>query len=605
MAKYLLIILFSFLNSISIAQKNNSIDEKINKISIHNFNEKDEILIKHLDTQVSKFNKAQKNNYDFIKIKQLYYSSNYNEALKKIDEIINRFQRGNEINKSEDAKVYKGLINYKLGNAEEALEIFLKIKTKNLTETSFYYVNLGGLYYHFNNVQKTLEFANLAEKEALKNKNNETLIKVYNLIAATYNFSNDSVKAIEYAKKALQIAKENNDNLAVVLCSNNLSIYLNGTKNYQESLKYLSEAKPYINKIQNTFLKNRHKFFYANTLFKMGEINESEKINDSLLSQNSIVVNDDNLASSLLLKADINKYKKKYKDAIYFYNEGILKANKTNKITTESSGYKSLSETYEEFDDSKNALFYYKKHVAIENKIDSLELSKELKNMEIKNAISSYEQKLKLKNQEIELLNLKSTKSKFQLFGLICLVFGAVIFVIRQRKINSITKKNALYVKQISELREQTLENKVSFTSNQIVEFAIQIEDQNKLLYEFKNKLSSLLKNLKKTENTEEVKNLLFDVNTALEHNNEKIKLNTQISNATDDFLFNIKEKFPDLNEKEIQIITYLRLNYKTKQIASLLAINNQSVNNYRASIRKKMNVPKEQNLNQFLIELI
>ena len=83
MAKYLLIILFSFLNSISIAQKNNSIDEKINKISIHNFNEKDEILIKHLDTQVSKFNKAQKNNYDFIKIKQLYYSSNYNEALKK------------------------------------------------------------------------------------------------------------------------------------------------------------------------------------------------------------------------------------------------------------------------------------------------------------------------------------------------------------------------------------------------------------------------------------------------------------------------------------------------------------------------------------------
>lgn len=605
MIKHITLTILLLITSIGIAQNSNPIDEKITKISIHNFNDKDETLIKYLDRQTSNFNIIQKNNYEFIKVKQLYYSSKYEEALKKIDTVITNFEKQSDLNKIEEAKIYKGLINYKLGDAEKALDIFLKINTTKLSETSFFYINLSGLYLHFNDVKKTLKYADLAEKEAIKNQNKETLLKVYNLIAATYNFSNEDEKAIEYAKKAIKIAKENDDNLTIVLCSNNISIYLNQIKNYNESLKYLSEAKPYINKINNTFLINRYKFFYANTLFKLGKIKEAEEINDLLLNNQNSVSNDDNYTYSLMLKGDISKSRKKYNEAIYFYKEASDKANKQNKTTTESSGYKNLSEAYEEIDDSKNALFYYKKHVAVENKIDSLELSKELKNMEIKNAIASFEQKIQLKNQEIELLNLKSIQSKFQLFGLICLVFASGFFVIRQRKINSITKKNALYVKQISELREQTLENKVSFTSNQITEFAIQIEDQNKLLNEFKIKLSKLLKNLKKTENTDEVKNLLFDVNTALEHNNEKIKLNTQISKATDDFLFNIKEKFPNLNEKEIQIITYLRLNYKTKQIASLLAINNQSVNNYRASIRKKMNVPKETNLNQFLIDLV
>jgi len=68
--------------------------------------------------------------------------------------------------------------------------------------------------------------------------------------------------------------------------------------------------------------------------------------------------------------------------------------------------------------------------------------------------------------------------------------------------------------------------------------------------------------------------------------------------------LFNLNSKYPDLNEKEIQIISYLRLNYKSKQIAELLNINPQTVNNYRASIRSKFNLKKHEKLNEFLKNL-
>ena len=62
-----------------------------------------------------------------------------------------------------------------------------------------------------------------------------------------------------------------------------------------------------------------------------------------------------------------------------------------------------------------------------------------------------------------------------------------------------------------------------------------------------------------------------------------------------------LKDLYPDLKAKEVKVCTLIRLNYNTKQIAEQIGISEHSIHNYRYSIRKKLNLNKEEKLDEFL----
>ncbi|WP_162523838.1 tetratricopeptide repeat protein [Flavobacterium sp. LMO8] len=539
--------------------------------------------------------------FEFFKLKNYYYSSEYEAALRHIDIVNNLFIKSDLNNRLNEVSIFESLINFKIGKREEALQILLKIDEKKLNDKSFYWANLGAIYYHFNDINKSLFYARKAEKEAKNKSNKKSLLTSYNLIAVNYSYNNDYNNAIKYTKNALEIATEIEDHLSEILCLNNLGTYYSDLKDFKQAQKYLLKAQPLIKNSKNKFINERNKHLLADTYFNLGNLNKAITLNNEVITNSEDSKNKDGVASAYLLRGAIFEKQGKFEEAKKNYLKAREIANEVNRTALESSAYFKLSNLHNKSNDYKTSLEYYKKHVSVEKKIDSLKLNEELKLLEIKNNISKYEQELQLKNQEIELLNLKNIKSYFQIGTLTAIAIGLLFFGYRQRKLNTIQKKNAAFENEINLLKQKSLENKVDFSGNQIVEFAIQIQDQNKILFNLKTKLSALLKNLKKTENTDEIKNLLFDINTSIEHNNEKIKLNTEIDNATNEFLFKLKNKFPALNQKEIQIVTYLKLNYKTKEIGSLLSVNDQTINNYRASIRKKLNISKEENISNFL----
>ena len=76
-------------------------------------------------------------------------------------------------------------------SSEEALQILLKTDYKKLKDKSFYYVNLGALYYHFNEIKKSIFYARKAVSEAKFNSNKKSLLTAYNLIAVNYSYNKD------------------------------------------------------------------------------------------------------------------------------------------------------------------------------------------------------------------------------------------------------------------------------------------------------------------------------------------------------------------------------------------------------------------------------
>lgn len=75
-------------------------------------------------------------------------------------------------------------------------------------------------------------------------------------------------------------------------------------------------------------------------------------------------------------------------------------------------------------------------------------------------------------------------------------------------------------------------------------------------------------------------------------------------NNADKNFLKKIKSKHPGLTPNDLRLCAYLRLNLSSKEIAPLLNISPRSVEVKRYRLRKKMELPHDENLTNYILEI-
>jgi len=75
-------------------------------------------------------------------------------------------------------------------------------------------------------------------------------------------------------------------------------------------------------------------------------------------------------------------------------------------------------------------------------------------------------------------------------------------------------------------------------------------------------------------------------------------------NNADKDFLKKIKGMHTELTANDLRLCAYLRLNLSSKEIAPLLNISVKSVEVKRYRLRKKMDLPHEEGLANYIMEI-
>ena len=68
-------------------------------------------------------------------------------------------------------------------------------------------------------------------------------------------------------------------------------------------------------------------------------------------------------------------------------------------------------------------------------------------------------------------------------------------------------------------------------------------------------------------------------------------------------FFRNLHEKYPELTANDMKICALLRLNLNTKDIANFTHLSIRGVESVRYRLRKKLGIPSEKSLTDFLIE--
>jgi len=69
-----------------------------------------------------------------------------------------------------------------------------------------------------------------------------------------------------------------------------------------------------------------------------------------------------------------------------------------------------------------------------------------------------------------------------------------------------------------------------------------------------------------------------------------------------DNFMQRLKSSYPELTPRDMRLCAYLRMNFNTKEIAPLLGISVRGVEDTRYRIRKKLQLPSDVNITEFIL---
>jgi len=153
----------------------------------------------------------------------------------------------------------------------------------------------------------------------------------------------------------------------------------------------------------------------------------------------------------------------------------------------------------------------------------------------------------------------------------------------------------------LSEYNKKNIELK----NNELIENALYLVKNKEFNIIISKKLQNLCKLLSSADN--ELISLINEIVTDID---EKIKddswlrFEVSFNEVNKDFNKILFEKYPTLTSSEIKICAFLKLGLNSKNIASILKVNPESIKVSRYRLRKKLNLEADQNLQMFLASL-
>jgi DNA-binding CsgD family transcriptional regulator len=304
-----------------------------------------------------------------------------------------------------------------------------------------------------------------------------------------------------------------------------------------------------------------------------------------------------------MARTKILREEKRYGEAIEIMKDNIEKVKGENLRESEKSSYEELYKLYKDQGDMENSFQYFEKFTQLKDTLREELQNSRLNVLRVEHNYNELVADLETTEAELQIASESQKRIRLRNYftiGIACLVIMFAIFVFfRQRKLNRVRRSVLESKQEILKVKQEALDNKVQFKNKQITDFAIHISEKNELLEKIKTKL----KGIKVINDTykEMVNDTLHFINNDIEQNREKIQLYQQVNETNDSFRAKIEQMYTTLSDKEKKVATMLRLGQTSKQIALQLNISAASVDNYRYTLRKKMNIPKGESLKMFI----
>jgi len=150
------------------------------------------------------------------------------------------------------------------------------------------------------------------------------------------------------------------------------------------------------------------------------------------------------------------------------------------------------------------------------------------------------------------------------------------------------------YFKETVDLKNRELVS-IAMNINSNNEFNLKVMDEiNQLGLEFGGRSKKL---------EEQLRNLSHQISVKIKGESWQ-QFETYFNNVHPRFFETLTTKYPDISPAELKLAAFLRLNFSTKEIASIIFLSPDSIKTSRTRLRKKLNLSPDDNLNTFLMSI-
>ncbi|RYD69807.1 MAG: transcriptional regulator, partial [Sphingobacteriales bacterium] len=153
-------------------------------------------------------------------------------------------------------------------------------------------------------------------------------------------------------------------------------------------------------------------------------------------------------------------------------------------------------------------------------------------------------------------------------------------------------------------LRNEKLEAEITHKNSELASSAMHLVKKGELLTKVKAELSHVMKVMDNPQAVTEMKKMLRSLTDDDNMDKEWENFTKHFDKVHSDFVVGLKEKHPSITGNEVKLCAYLRMNLSTKEIAQLMNISVRGVEISRYRLRKKLAIPSEMNLFDYLINI-
>lgn len=156
----------------------------------------------------------------------------------------------------------------------------------------------------------------------------------------------------------------------------------------------------------------------------------------------------------------------------------------------------------------------------------------------------------------------------------------------------------------IHKIQTEKLQSELSSKSRELANSAMSLVYKNELLQKLSEEITKLKDESGKQLSEDQTRKIQKVINDGMNDERDWNLFENSFNEAHESFFIKLKKMHPALVPNDLKLCAYLHMNMSSKEMSSLLNISLRGVEIRRYRLRKKLEVPHDKNLSEFLMEI-
>lgn len=174
-----------------------------------------------------------------------------------------------------------------------------------------------------------------------------------------------------------------------------------------------------------------------------------------------------------------------------------------------------------------------------------------------------------------------------------------------QQEKDAFLKREAEHTeKQIIKLEREKLQAELASKNRELANSAMSLVYKNELLQKLSQEIAKMKDSSGQSISDEQQRKIQHIITEGMNDERDWVLFENSFNDAHDSFFKKLKAKHPELVPNDLKLCAFLHMNMSSKEMASLLNISLRGVEIRRYRLRKKLNIPHDMNLTEFLMSI-